>query len=95
MHAQGRSDQGHGLKDNPQELRSFRLFLRAYVYSREKATFVPIPAMPSHLSRQIRKAVDALHRIDTAGITTTIFDFHVTSHLVRSPSLVPHPSRWA
>ena len=36
---------------------------------------MPIPAMPSHLSRQIRKAVDALHRIDTAGITTTVFDF--------------------
>ena len=59
----------HG--DKGRELRGFKLFLRAYIYAPEQATFVPVPDMPRHLPCQIRKALRDLHQIDSAGISSS------------------------
>jgi len=64
----GSSSSLHG---EGRELRGFKLFLRAYIYAPEQATFVPVPDMPRHLPRQIRKALHDLHQIDTAGISSS------------------------
>lgn len=58
----------HG--DKGRELRGFKLFLRAYIYAPEQATFVPVPDMPRHLPGQIRKALHDLHKIETAGTSS-------------------------
>ena len=53
--------------DNNQNLRTFKLFWRLYIYSPGQGTFGPVPAMPRHLPRQIRRALETLHLINTAG----------------------------
>ncbi len=50
-----------------QKLRNFKLFWRLYTYNPEQGTFDPVPAMPLHLPRQIRRALESLHSINTAG----------------------------
>jgi len=50
-----------------QKLRNFKLFWRLYVYNPERGTFDPVPAMPLHLPRQIRRALESLRFINTAG----------------------------
>ncbi|KAL0030094.1 hypothetical protein WJX79_006699 [Trebouxia sp. C0005] len=57
-----------------QKLRSFKLFRRLYVYSLEQGTFDPVPAMPLHLPRQIRRALESLHFISTAGLEWKTFN---------------------
>ncbi|DBA80548.1 TPA: hypothetical protein ACH3X1_007809 [Trebouxia sp. C0004] len=66
----GRGSSSSLHSDKGRELRGFKLFLRAYIYAPEQATFVPVPDMPRHLPRQIRKALHDLHQIDTAGISS-------------------------
>jgi len=61
---QGRSSSA----SDGQKLRSFKLFWRLYVYNPERGTFDPVPATPLHLPRQIRRALDSLRFINTAGI---------------------------
>ncbi|KAL0027251.1 hypothetical protein WJX77_006828 [Trebouxia sp. C0004] len=51
-----------------QTLRTFKLFWRLYTYSPEHGTFQPVPAMPPHLPKQICRAVEGLHLINTAGV---------------------------
>lgn len=53
--------------DNNQNLRTFKLFWRLYIYSPGQGTFGPVPAMPRHLPRQIRRTLETLHLINTAG----------------------------
>ena len=48
-------------------LRTFKLFWRLYTYSPEQGTFQPVPAMPPHLPKQICRALESLHFINTAG----------------------------
>ena len=38
------------------------------MYNPERGTFDPVPATPLHLPRQIRRALDSLRFINTAGI---------------------------
>ena len=54
--------------DETQKLRTFKLFWRLYMYSPGQGTFKPVPAMPSHLPRQIRRTMETLHLINTAGM---------------------------
>ncbi len=53
--------------DNNQGLRTFKLFWRLYTCSPGQGTFLPVPAMPRHLPRQIRRALETLRLIHTAG----------------------------
>lgn len=60
--------QGRGkLDSSAKELRGFRLFLKAYIFTPATDTFEPVPGMPGHLPRQIRSALQALQLIHTAG----------------------------
>ena len=52
---------------NKPNLRTFKLLWRLYIYSPGQGTFGPVPAMPRHLPRQIRRALETLHLINTAG----------------------------
>lgn len=62
------SCQGRSFSANDgQKLRNFKLFWRLYVYNPERGTFDPVPAMPLHLPRQIRRALESLRFINTAG----------------------------
>lgn len=53
--------------DEGQTVRTFKLFWRLYTYSSEHGIFQPVPAMPPHLPKQIRRALESLHLINTAG----------------------------
>ena len=50
-----------------QEVHSFDLFLKAYVYNSASDAFQPVPRMPDQLPDQICKALSALEQINTAG----------------------------
>ena len=65
---QGHNDTGSVHKKT--ELRGFRLFLRTYLYHPNKNLFLPIPGMPPHLPTQIREALNALYKIETAGVSS-------------------------
>ena len=54
--------------DESQKLVTFKLFWRLYTYSPGQGTFKPVPAMPPHLPRQIRRTLETLHLINTAGM---------------------------
>ncbi|KAL0030049.1 hypothetical protein WJX79_003470 [Trebouxia sp. C0005] len=54
--------------DEGQTVRTFKLFWRLYTYSSEHGIFQPVPAMPPHLPKQIRRALESLHLINTAGV---------------------------
>ena len=45
------------------------------MYNPERGTFDPVPAMPLHLPRQIRRALESLLFINTAG-------FQIVKHAV-------------
>lgn len=65
--------QGHndtGSVHRKTDFRGFRLFLRTYLYHPNKNLFLPIPGMPPHLPTQIREALNALYKIETAGVSS-------------------------
>lgn len=56
--------------DNHHSLRTFKIYWRLYIYNPGQGTFEPVPGMPRHLPRQIRRALESLHLINTAGAAT-------------------------
>ena len=56
--------------DNHHNLRTFKIYWRLYIYNPGQGTFEPVPGMPRHLPRQIRRALESLHLINTAGAAT-------------------------
>ena len=64
LHVQGRNAD----TDESQSLRTFKLFWRLYSYSPGQGIFQPVPAIPHHLPRQIRRALETLQLINTAGV---------------------------
>ena len=57
------------LNDEGQSLRMFKLFWRLYKYSPKHDSFQLVPGMPRHLPRQIRRALETLHLINTSGLS--------------------------
>lgn len=77
--------------DTNQGVRTFKLFWRLYTYSPEQGTFLPVPAMPRHLPRQIRRALETLHLINTAGeaFPNTVGSLHICDLLPLLPLFLP------
>lgn len=68
-------------------LRTFKLFLRTYIYVVAEESFHPLPGMPRHLPQQICQALKALHQIETSGKPVYGCHFRRTSSLQKCKSV--------